>query len=758
MSSAASSSSSNGNGTVPSASSGYVVDANAVAEMDMQQAHNHQLTRNTTNNVHIGRKHPRTPAVANGYQQQLHMHPAMMAQQQNAAMNEAAGAPATVSVHAAVTGNVMGDFHAKIGNENDGDDRSEEDEDDEDDEDDDEGALGSAVSSSMGNGSSAESPSHAGGLPPSGRRMRLTLGQKREVVDLAASKKFTHRELAEKFHVGRTTITNICRQEDLIRTETDSADATKKKRKTTKCTYDLRVLDECLHKWRMEVKVSNPDTKLTGTVLQQKAMDIALKILQEPYADLPDKVRQALSKFTASNGWLDGYRTRFGSFSSKQLHGEQSVIKNVDIQTRLRELHYSLSQVDLQDIWTGSEFAVAYKPNAINQNPNAPPSAADAAAHGRYTVSLFVSAAGEKFDMQVIGVDRNPLLLEGVNTQQMYNIQYGHSKTGWQVAHTMVGMLKSLNALAKSRKRTFRVILDSAVPHVKAAMILDSQGDQRTFFVYDHLQIYFLPPNFKPPRFHPCHLGIIQAFKARFRYEMIETLFTNYRQSIMNQDLQGFHPVRHMHTRNVFHWFYIALHSLDKHMIQNCWVHSGLLPTQAIATLNMKAILSSNAAANGNGAAVVPPTTNATGLPNPTSIYRDLQLLMNEVTQLAPDFLHWIGVPDPLNAQAYAELEGNASVTDPGIDEVQIIRSVLQKHDFLSTKKLDDASHAAGHFESLDDVAEEQCPRAEEVLASIEILKKYLRLSRDAIPNRVDAVVQVNKIKKAVGSNAIHDV
>ncbi|CAI5744789.1 unnamed protein product [Peronospora destructor] len=40
---------------------------------------------------------------------------------------------------------------------------------------------------------------------PLGRRMRLTLGQKREVVDLAASKKFTHRELAE-VRVGHTAI------------------------------------------------------------------------------------------------------------------------------------------------------------------------------------------------------------------------------------------------------------------------------------------------------------------------------------------------------------------------------------------------------------------------------------------------------------------------------------------------------------------------------------------------------------------------
>ncbi|KAK1948378.1 CENP-B 2 [Phytophthora citrophthora] len=593
---------------------------------------------------------------------------------------------------------------------------------------------------------------------PLGRRMRLTLGQKREVVDLAASKKFTHRELAEKFRVGRTTITNICRQEDLIRTETDSADATKKKRKTTRCTYDLRVLDECLHKWRMEVKVSSPDTKLTGTVLQHKAMELACKIVQEPYAALPDKVKQALQKFTGSNGWLDGYRTRFGSFSSKQIPGggDQSVIKSVDVQTRLRELHYAFTNVELEDIWTGGEFAVTYKPPV--------PDAVNGTGNNRYTVSLFVSAAGEKHDLQVIGTDRNPLLLEKIDTKEMYNIQYGYSKTGWQVAQTTVSMLKSLNAVAKERKRTFRVVLDSAVPHVKAAMILDSQGDQRTFFVYDHIQIYFLPPNFKVPRFHPCHLGIIQAFKARFRSEMLETLFNNYRQSVMNQDPRGFHPQRHLHTRNVFHWFYVALHSLDKHLIQTCWVQSGLLPTQSIASLNLRVILGNGPATSGDDSSGA--SSDVCGINGsnetssslavnggslvPTLLYRELQQQLTSIAQVAPDFLRWIGVADPTNAQAFVELEGNASVTDPGIDEVQIIRGVLQKHGYLSTKRLDDESHAAGAYETFEDVAEELCPRSEEVLASIGILKRYLRLSRDPIPSRVDAVVQLNEVKKAV--------
>lgn len=754
--------------------------------MDLHHQHQQQQMDRTLINTSAnltGRKHARAPpmhaaTVAAYIQQQQHLHlqtqhmhqmHALMAH--NNMVSDPSSLGASVGAHALVTGNgvsMMSELHAKMGDVSDADDDDDDEPNESGETEEDETAAATAATATSG-ASSSNSPTDASSSAPTSgaRRMRLTLGQKREVVDLAASKKFTHRELAEQFNVGRTTITNICRQEELIRTETDSADAIKKKRKTTKFSYDMRVLDECLHKWRMEVKVSSPDTKITGTVLQQKAMDLSAKILQEPYANLPDKVRQALTKFTASNGWLDGYRMRFGSFSSKVLVGDQSVIKNVDIQTRLRELHHSLHGVDLQDIWTGSEFAIMTKPSANGADTSATTgaaSASDFAAAGRFTLSLFTSAAGETFDLQVIGVDRNPLLLDSVDPREAYRIQYGHSKNGCQVAHTTVAMLKSLNALAKSRKRTFRVLLDSAVPHVKAAMILDSQGDHRTFFVYDHLQLYFLPPNFKPLRFHPCHLGIIQAFKARFRYEVVETLFSVYRQCVLTQD--GFHPLRHMHTRNVFHWFHIALQSLDKHLIQTCWVLSGLLPTQALMVLNMKEHTSTGASSSSSSSATTAASANAsassvalaTGQPIPVSIYSDLQKLMNDVTRVAPDFLQWIGVADPSNAQAYAELEGNASVTDPGIDEVQIIRSVLQKNDFLHTKRLDDALHAAGQFETLSDIADEHCPRHDEVLTAIETVKKYLRLSRDAIPNRVDAVVQLNKVKTALGSTAVHDV
>ncbi|RHZ04334.1 hypothetical protein DYB31_013023 [Aphanomyces astaci] len=595
------------------------------------------------------------------------------------------------------------------------------------------------------------------------KRERLTLGQKRQVVDLAASNQFTHRELAEKFQVGRTTITNICKNTELIRHETDSADMVKKKRKTTKCTYDLKVLDEALHKWRMESKVSSPETKMTGAALQGKAMQLAHMMLSDPHARLPDKVHAALSKFSASNGWLDGYRTRFGSFTSRMSSADvhhhhpppphssssSSLIKSVDFQTRQRELHHLLQHVDPQDIWTGAEFALASKPpppppplggtsagHHADNNNGAPSSNSLDGSTARLTVTLCVNAAGETFDLQVIGTDRSatssPMCtMANLDLRRRYRILYDVTKSGFQVAHTFMHVLKQLNALAKARQRTFHVLLDSAVPHVKAAMLLDALGDQRTFFLFESLRLVFWPPNFPVATCHPCHLGLISTFKARFRYEEVDALFARCRDgaSLMDPQLQWT-------FKNVLHWLSVALHSLNPPEIVHAWVASGVLPPSTVATL-----LSRHPAA----------TTTSDAM-------QELQALLADIAHQMPPFLPWVGLHEP-NAQLWIDLDGKAPVVDVGVDDTQIVHSVLLKHGFLELRpgNLDEAVEGGGSLAmggptpatSSHGALMEVAPTKDQVWHAIDLLKRHVRVSPGLDMQGVASVVALNVLKTA---------
>ncbi|EQC25848.1 hypothetical protein SDRG_16297 [Saprolegnia diclina VS20] len=557
-------------------------------------------------------------------------------------------------------------------------------------------------------------PEEASTATKTRKRERLTLGQKRQVVDLASSHQFTHRELAEKFQVGRTTITNICKNTELIRNETDSADLLKKRRKTTKCTYDLKILDEALHKWRMEIRVSNPEMKLTGAALQQKAIEFAQAILHDEYARLPEKIQLALSKFGASNGWLDGYRTRFGNFSSRSTH-EQAAIKQVDYQTRLRELHRSFDGVEPCDIWTGGEFALVFKPSHVMDK-------------GRCTVSLFANAAGDLFDMQVIGIEKGgtPVEMDGLDLRARYRILYGYSKTGLQVATTSMAMLKALNQHAKALKRTFHVVLDSAVPHVKAAMMLDALGDQRTFFLYDQLRIYFLPPHLSLPKCHPLHMGIIACFKAKFRYEMLDTLYTNYRHATALDDATR---VIQFKLKTVFHWLAVALHSVPSSLVLQAWVASGLLPATTVAKLPKQP----------------PPSSDE-------PYVTQLDALLREISLTMPAFLQWVLGTATMSGADLLKLEAKESVNDPGVDETQIIRSVLLKHDFLTVRRgtLDDALDV---LDDEDPAFEMACPDRAAVLESLNLLKRYLRLAPQDVPTRMPAIAMLNDLKAHLGGD-----
>ncbi len=111
-----------------------------------------------------------------------------------------------------------------------------------------------------------------------------------------------------------------------------------------------------------------------------------------------------------------------------------------------------------------------------------------------------------------------------------YRIIYHDSKSGCQVAQTSLLIFKALNAHAKKQRRHFHLVMESTIPHVKAAMILDRLGDQRTFFLYDHLRLYFLPPQVNVTKHHPLCLGVIPCFRVCLEIEIdLDMVINRYR-------------------------------------------------------------------------------------------------------------------------------------------------------------------------------------------------------------------------------------
>jgi len=96
------------------------------------------------------------------------------------------------------------------------------------------------------------------------------------------------------------------------------------------------------------------------------------------------------------------------------------------------------------------------------------------------TITLCVSASGEKIAPQLIGKSKQPQgfpkASSGSTPLSKWGVHYDHTETSWQNHVTMTKYLQQLNAKARLWDQNFFVVWDNASCHTKAAKLLDPSG------------------------------------------------------------------------------------------------------------------------------------------------------------------------------------------------------------------------------------------------------------------------------------------
>ena len=99
------------------------------------------------------------------------------------------------------------------------------------------------------------------------------------------------------------------------------------------------------------------------------------------------------------------------------------------------------------------------------------------------TVTLGVSASGEKFTTQVITKSACPGALKNIpDISKAFGIIYDHQANTWQNTSSYMHLLHKYNRIAKNHSLIFNVLQDNFSSHVCAAKILDPSGSPETFF------------------------------------------------------------------------------------------------------------------------------------------------------------------------------------------------------------------------------------------------------------------------------------
>ncbi|KAG7388795.1 hypothetical protein PHYPSEUDO_011814 [Phytophthora pseudosyringae] len=125
--------------------------------------------------------------------------------------------------------------------------------------------------------------------PRKGRRVRKTNLEKMEIlafVDQGGSQGAA----AEKFGVSRTAVTKMVKERAAISAQALVESATSS-RKVLQYQHKLSVIEDMLYKWQMQVELDAPALKVTGELLQSKAMEFRNKILAD-YSTASKSIQQ----------------------------------------------------------------------------------------------------------------------------------------------------------------------------------------------------------------------------------------------------------------------------------------------------------------------------------------------------------------------------------------------------------------------------------------------------------------------------------
>ncbi|XP_053379531.1 uncharacterized protein LOC123527550 isoform X7 [Mercenaria mercenaria] len=139
------------------------------------------------------------------------------------------------------------------------------------------------------------------------KRTCLSMEEKVELIkDYDDAKgNITHRELAKKYNIGRTTVADTIKRRHFYLEQTKSAFYSSRKHLMRVCLIEdgskSATLSEMLWKWFE--KNMKEGVAMNGPIIQRKAQEIAKSLNME--------------NFKASNGWLDSWRGRYNveSFS-----------------------------------------------------------------------------------------------------------------------------------------------------------------------------------------------------------------------------------------------------------------------------------------------------------------------------------------------------------------------------------------------------------------------------------------------------------
>ena len=263
--------------------------------------------------------------------------------------------------------------------------------------------------------------------------------------------------------------------------------------------------------------------------------------------------------FTASNGWLEKWKTRH-NVKQFSVAGEDGKVNAETLESWAERSPEIVKGYELKDIWNADEtelFWRALPDKSLSVKK-------DRCKGGKYakqriTVLHIVNALSEKEPPIIIGRSVIPRCFKNVKDKRRpCGSYYYANKKAWMDSELMEEILRTLNRKCAAEDRKILLFIDNVPSHP------ESFSD-----CFSHVQIVFLPKN-TTSKLQPLDAGIIKNFKVFYRKQLLQHVLAR-----IKPGSEASVVISSVDLLKSFGWVMDAWRKVKKETIVNCFSKCG---------------------------------------------------------------------------------------------------------------------------------------------------------------------------------------
>ncbi|XP_033222475.1 tigger transposable element-derived protein 2-like [Belonocnema kinseyi] len=384
-------------------------------------------------------------------------------------------------------------------------------------------------------------------MPKVKKWQRLSFKEEYELageVKAGASKEY----VLQKYGINKATCNKA------LAREADS------KSKVINYDYQNKKLDAAVFEWYKQARDSGDP--LSGPIIQEKARSLNEQL-------------HGPQSFKASNGWLEGFRRRYGIWSTQTKVEKMSNNRSSAAEfSKVLKTKIESENLILDNIYNSDESGIlwrlltAYTP-ALHQGEDA---SGKKESKGRVTALFCANASGtHQIPLLIIGKSKNPNCLSNLITKtskrqrfkklESLGVTYTYQKSAW--------MEKSIFLLWYKDEFIPRVLERQSKDGItgKIVLLLDDSPSHPSLdelnAINENIEVVCFPPNVTA-LVQPMTQGIISTTKKLFKKDMLRRMLSEESEGAVQF-------LKELDLPDCFRMLNLAWDSLEKTTLQKAW-------------------------------------------------------------------------------------------------------------------------------------------------------------------------------------------